>query len=461
MIEILTLPFMQRALVAGVIIALLLSVLGVFVVARRMAFFGDGIAHASLAGIALGLLTGFAPLPIAVAYAIAIALLIYWLERATDLSSDTIIGILFTASMALGVVILSLIRLPTGAHQFSVRKHSHHPNHGHLLVALLSFVILFCCSPVSVPFCSPASTMTRPSSAHSRQDAHAHVISRARRERGARRQNSRHRPCLGAPHHPRRVEPPPQPFVPWISCRRRRLGRTHRHPWPPVLLPHQRAIGRRDHSRWHGHLLLDCTLFRALANVIIRAILLRMIKQTRFLFVIGGVMSGVGKGATTAAIGRILKSKGFVVTAMKIDPYVNVDAGTMNPLEHGEVFVTVDGDETDQTWATTSAFDIDMTRDNYMTTGRVYQSVIERERNLEYGGRCVEVVPHVPEEVILRIERARRSPRRIVLIEIGGTVGEYQNILFLEAPCSDETARRPRCARCSLAICQYHRPSAR
>ena len=117
-------------------------------------------------------------------------------------------------------------------------------------------------------------------------------------------------------------------------------------------------------------------------------------------------MSGVGKGATTAAIGRILKSKGFVVTAMKIDPYVNVDAGTMNPLEHGEVFVTVDGDETDQTWATTSAFDIDMTRDNYMTTGRVYQSVIERERNLEYGGRCVEVVPHVPEEVILRIERA-------------------------------------------------------
>lgn len=109
MIEILTFPFMQRALVAGVIIALLLSVLGVFVVARRMAFFGDGIAHASLAGIALGLLTGFAPLPIAVAYAIAIALLIYYLERATDLSSDTIIGILFTASMALGVVLLSLI----------------------------------------------------------------------------------------------------------------------------------------------------------------------------------------------------------------------------------------------------------------------------------------------------------------------------------------------------------------
>lgn len=146
-------------------------------------------------------------------------------------------------------------------------------------------------------------------------------------------------------------------------------------------------------------------------------------------------MSGVGKGATTAAIGRILKSKGFVVTAMKIDPYVNVDAGTMNPLEHGEVFVTVDGDETDQDMGNYERFlDIDMTRDNYMTTGRVYQSVIARERNLEYGGRCVEVVPHVPEEVIRRIERAAEIAKAdFVLIEVGGTVGEYQNILFLEA----------------------------
>src|SRR3989338_1259511 len=109
MVEILTFPFMQRALMAGVMIALLLSALGVFVVARRMAFFGDGIAHASLAGIALGLLAGVAPLPIAVAYAVLVALLIYWLERTTPLSSDTIIGILFTASMALGVVLLSLI----------------------------------------------------------------------------------------------------------------------------------------------------------------------------------------------------------------------------------------------------------------------------------------------------------------------------------------------------------------
>src|SRR3990167_217816 len=118
----------------------------------------------------------------------------------------------------------------------------------------------------------------------------------------------------------------------------------------------------------------------------------------KFIFVVGGVMSGVGKGAATASLGRVLQEKGYKVTAIKIDPYINVDAGTMNPVEHGEVFVTVDGDETDQDMGNYERFlGVDMTRDNYMTTGRVYQSVIERERNLEYGGRCVEVVPHVPD----------------------------------------------------------------
>ncbi len=101
-------------------------------------------------------------------------------------------------------------------------------------------------------------------------------------------------------------------------------------------------------------------------------------------------MSGVGKGASMASMGRLLKAKGFKVTAMKIDPYVNVDAGTMNPIEHGEVFVTVDGDETDQDIGNYESFlDIDITRENYMTTGRVYQTVIERERNLGYNGECV------------------------------------------------------------------------
>ena len=146
-------------------------------------------------------------------------------------------------------------------------------------------------------------------------------------------------------------------------------------------------------------------------------------------------MSGVGKGTSTAALGLALKSKGFKVTAIKIDPYVNVDAGTMNPVEHGEVFVTVDGDETDQDIGNYERFlDENITKVNYMTTGRVYQSVIEKERRGEYGGKCVEVVPRVPEEVIERIEKAAGQAKAdFVLIEVGGTVGEYENILFLEA----------------------------
>lgn len=146
-------------------------------------------------------------------------------------------------------------------------------------------------------------------------------------------------------------------------------------------------------------------------------------------------MSGVGKGTAVASIGRIMQSRGYKVTAIKIDPYINVDAGTMNPIEHGEVFVTDDGDETDQDIGNYERFlDTDITSVNYMTTGRVYKTVIERERNLEYGGRCVEVVPHIPEEVIRRIKLAvKRARADICIIEIGGTVGEYQNILFLEA----------------------------
>ncbi|MFH0819694.1 MAG: CTP synthase [bacterium] len=157
--------------------------------------------------------------------------------------------------------------------------------------------------------------------------------------------------------------------------------------------------------------------------------------MSRYIFVIGGVMSGVGKGIATASIGKILQSKGFKVTAVKIDPYINVDAGTMNPIEHGEVFVTEDGDETDQDIGNYERFlNTDIYRDNYMTTGRVYLTVIQRERNLEYEGKCVEVVPHIPEEVMNRLKKvARKSRADFVIIEIGGTVGEYQNMLFLEA----------------------------
>src|SRR3989344_5300914 len=149
--------------------------------------------------------------------------------------------------------------------------------------------------------------------------------------------------------------------------------------------------------------------------------------MARYIFVAGGVMSGIGKGIATASIGRILKSKGFRVTAIKIDPYINVDAGTMNPIEHGEVFVTDDGVECDQDVGNYERFlNTEIYRDNYMTTGLIYQTVIARERNLEYRGKCVEVVPHIPEEVIARILRAgQKTKAAFVLIALGGTCGPY------------------------------------
>ncbi len=155
----------------------------------------------------------------------------------------------------------------------------------------------------------------------------------------------------------------------------------------------------------------------------------------KYIFVAGGVMSGIGKGIAVSSIGRVLKSKGFKVTAIKIDPYINVDAGTMNPVEHGEVFVTDDGIECDQDLGNYERFlDENIYSGNYMTTGRVYESVIRKERNLEYKGKCVEVVPDIPNEVIDRIKRAgEKTNSDFILIEIGGTVGEYQNMLFLEA----------------------------
>lgn len=158
-------------------------------------------------------------------------------------------------------------------------------------------------------------------------------------------------------------------------------------------------------------------------------------KKTKYIFVVGGVMSGVGKGITSSSIAMILQARGLNVTAIKIDPYINVDAGTMNPTEHGECFVLASGLETDQDMGNYERFlNIDLPAVNYMTTGSVYQSVIQKERNLEYGGRNVEVVPDIPLEVIGRIKQAgEQAAADVVLIEIGGTVGEYQNVLFLEA----------------------------
>lgn len=146
-------------------------------------------------------------------------------------------------------------------------------------------------------------------------------------------------------------------------------------------------------------------------------------------------MSGVGKGIASSSIATLLKARGLKVTSIKIDPYINVDAGTMNPTVHGEVFVLEDGMETDQDMGNYERFlNQDIPSINYMTTGSVYLSVIKRERNLEYEGKCVEVVPDIPLEVISRIKKAAETADADVTItEIGGTVGEYQNILFLEA----------------------------
>ncbi len=155
----------------------------------------------------------------------------------------------------------------------------------------------------------------------------------------------------------------------------------------------------------------------------------------KYIFVVGGVMSSVGKGVATAAIGKILQARGYSVSLVKCDMYVNIDAGTIRPTEHGEVFVGEDGIEADQDLGNYERFtDQISTAAHYLTTGQVYAEVIRRERNLEYDGEDVEVVPDIPNEIIRRIEQvAKKDKSDFVVIEIGGTVGEYQNVLFLEA----------------------------
>src|SRR3989338_3048188 len=157
--------------------------------------------------------------------------------------------------------------------------------------------------------------------------------------------------------------------------------------------------------------------------------------HTKYIFISGGVISSVGKGVTTAALAALLEARGYKVAPVKCDMYLNVDAGTIRPQEHGEVFVTDDGMETDQDVGNYERFlDEDILRDNYMTTGSVYQAVINRERNLGYKGKCVEIIPHITDEVRDRLLKvAKKNKADFVLVEIGGTVGEYQNSTFLEA----------------------------
>jgi CTP synthase len=158
-------------------------------------------------------------------------------------------------------------------------------------------------------------------------------------------------------------------------------------------------------------------------------------KNHKYIFVIGGVMSGVGKGVASASIAKVLQSRGYEVNLIKVDPYLNVDAGTMNPNEHGETFVLGSGLETDQDMGNYERFlNRDLPEENYLTSGMIYKSVIEKERNLEYGGHCVEAIPHIRDEIVSRVEAAADvSKSDISVVEIGGTVGDYQNIMFIEA----------------------------
>ena len=155
--------------------------------------------------------------------------------------------------------------------------------------------------------------------------------------------------------------------------------------------------------------------------------------MTKYIVVVGGVISGVGKGVATASIGKILKECGFSVTAIKIDPYINCDAGTMRPTEHGEVWVTDDGGEIDQDLGNYERFlEQSISKKNNITTGQIYKSLIEKERRGDFLGETVQFIPHVPNEVKNRIKEASKD-FDIALIEIGGTIGDYENIPFLFA----------------------------
>ncbi len=155
--------------------------------------------------------------------------------------------------------------------------------------------------------------------------------------------------------------------------------------------------------------------------------------QTKYIFVTGGVLSSLGKGIAAASIATLLKNVGFKVSILKADPYINVDPGTMSPLEHGEVFVTDDGAETDLDLGHYERYlDENLTQNNNFTTGRVYSSVIEKERRGDYLGKTIQVIPHVVGEIVERIKKAGRG-KDILIVEIGGTVGDIEGLPFLEA----------------------------
>ena len=158
-------------------------------------------------------------------------------------------------------------------------------------------------------------------------------------------------------------------------------------------------------------------------------------KNTKYIFVLGGVMSGLGKGIAASSIGYILKNAGLKVTILKLDPYLNVDPGTMNPYQHGEVFVLDDGSETDLDLGHYERFiDISMTKNNNATAGQIYSTVLDKERKGEYLGQTVQVIPHVTDEIIDRIKSVNKPKKYdVVICEVGGTVGDIESLPFMEA----------------------------
>ena len=157
--------------------------------------------------------------------------------------------------------------------------------------------------------------------------------------------------------------------------------------------------------------------------------------ETKYIFVTGGVVSGIGKGITAASLGRLLKARGLRVAMQKFDPYINVDPGTMSPYQHGEVFVTDDGAETDLDLGHYERFvDENLSAGSNVTTGKIYWSVLNKERKGDFLGGTVQVIPHITNEIKDRIFRVARSDAPdVVITEIGGTVGDIESLPFMEA----------------------------
>ena len=167
--------------------------------------------------------------------------------------------------------------------------------------------------------------------------------------------------------------------------------------------------------------------------------------MTKHIFVTGGVASSLGKGLTASSLGRLLKSRGLRVTMQKLDPYINVDPGTMNPFEHGEVYVTDDGGETDLDLGHYERFiDESLSRESNATTGSIYSAVIAAERHGDYLGKTVQVIPHITDEIKRRIKALATDDVDVVITEIGGTVGDIEILPFLEAITAVTSGCRPR-----------------